>query len=216
MAVKSYRQILPRCVGGNAMTPQTNSGRRRQPRELVALFLPICFVLIALLLTVRLDGYGKRLVGVDAPWAEGSTNDATRGAAPWRSSHSAVLAMATIMGMDAFQTFLGSLRATGYSGHIILGITGDGGWGGGEDVVDYLTSQNVTIKPYVVGSPGSYSEYKISHARFFLYRDWIENCTSCTDGIMLTDFRDAYFQAGESHHIICVADNTVSKADDHN
>jgi hypothetical protein len=170
--------------------------------------------LISLLLTARLAEYGERLVGVDAPWAE--ANDATRGAAPWQSSHSAVLAMATNMGMDLFQIFVGSLRATGYSGHIILGITGDGGWGGGEDVVDYLTSQNVTMKPYVVGSPGSYSEYKTSHARFFHYRDWIENCTSCTDGIMLTDFRDAYFQAGESYHIICVADNTVSKADDHN
>jgi hypothetical protein len=164
---------------------------RRQPRELVALYLPLCFVLIALSLTARLTEYGKGLAGGDAP---PSTNDAAaRGPAPWRSSHSAVLAMATNMYQGEYQIFVGSLRATGYSGHIILGISDYAG----EDVVNYLSSQNVTIKPIVGGDPGSYSEYKVSHARFFLYRDWIENCTSCTDGIMLTDFRDAYFQAGE-------------------
>lgn len=42
---------------------------------------------------------------------------------------------------------------------------------------------------------GDYDKYKVSHARFFLFRDWLLNCTSCDDGAMLTDLRDAYFQA---------------------
>jgi hypothetical protein len=128
-------------------------------------------------------------VGGDAPRMM-----AAGGVKKWRSSNSAVLAMATNMGMIEFYTFVGSLRATGFSGNIILGISD---WAG-DDVVNYLKSQNVTMK----FQGEKYSEYKVSHARFFLYRDWIENCTACTDGIMLTDFRDAYFQAGESHHDI--------------
>jgi len=46
--------------------------------------------------------------------------------------------------------------------------------------------------------PREYPEYKLTWARFFYYRDWLrDDCGGCTDGIMLTDFRDAYFQAGE-------------------
>ena len=41
-----------------------------------------------------------------------------------------------------YQTFVGSLRATGYSGNIILGIASDAP----TSTVDYLASQNVTIK----------------------------------------------------------------------
>jgi hypothetical protein len=114
----------------------------------------------------------------------------------WRSSNSAVLAMATNMGMIEFYNFVGSLRATGFSGHIVLGISD----GAGDDVVAYMKSQNVTVKY----QGEKYGEYKVSHARFFLYRDWIEDCTGCTDGIMLTDFRDAYFQAGESYGLCCL------------
>ena len=140
---------------------------------------------------------------------------------PWRSSHSAVLALATNMRLDEYRTFVGSLRATGYSGRIVLGISEDAP----SDVVEYLTSQAVTVHRYVkadrctydgyVGNEGrpidmndppsghgwqcpkEYPDYKITHARFALYKDWIEGCPSCTDGIMLTDARDSFFQAGE-------------------
>ncbi len=40
---------------------------------------------------------------------------------------------------------MGSLRATGYPGHIILGISEDAP----SDVVDYLTSQGATVHRYV-------------------------------------------------------------------
>ena len=146
-----------------------------------------------LLLDGEMGGDAPRLVdAINSVWFPLAKESSTSGA-QWQSLHSAVLAMATNMGMVEYYNFVGSLRATGYSGHIILGIND----GAGDDELNYLRSQNVTIKT----QGDKYREYKVSHARFFLYRDWIENCTSCTDGIMLTDFRDAYFQAGESYHI---------------
>jgi len=44
--------------------------------------------------------------------------------------------------LSIYETFVGSLRATGYPGHIILGIANDAPKG----TIDYLNSQNVTIK----------------------------------------------------------------------
>ena len=43
----------------------------------------------------------------------------------------------------------------------------------------------------------AYPDYKISWARFPLYRDWLLSCPSCSDGIMLTDVRDVFFQSGK-------------------
>lgn len=140
----------------------------------------------------NVGGDAPRLVDVISSVLFPLAKESSTSGAQWRSSHSAVLAMATNMGMLEYYNFVGSLRATGYSGHIILGIND----GAGDNELNYLRSQNVTIKT----QGEKYRDYKVSHARFFLYRDWIENCTSCTDGIMLTDFRDAYFQAGESYH----------------
>ena len=140
---------------------------------------------------------------------------------PWDSSKSAVLAMATNMDLHQYQTFVGSLRATGYSGHIILGISPDAS----SEIIDYLETNKVTIRKYVKADrctydgyinnegkaldmnhppshhpwqcPVEYPDYKMTHGRFVLYRDWLIECTECSDGIMLTDARDAYFQAGE-------------------
>jgi hypothetical protein len=140
---------------------------------------------------------------------------------PWDSSKSAVLAMATNMHLGEYQAFVGSLRSTGYSGRIILGISPDAS----SEVVDYLEANMVTIRRYAKADrctydgytsnegkaldmnhppsrhpwqcPVEYPDYKMTHARFVLYRDWIAECPDCTDGIMLTDARDAYFQAGE-------------------
>jgi len=42
--------------------------------------------------------------------------------------------------------------------------------------------------------PKNYPDYKITWARFPLYKDWLNGCPSCTDGVILTDVRDAYFQ----------------------
>lgn len=137
----------------------------------------------------------------------------------WQSKNSAVLAMATNMHIGDYQRFVGSLRATGFSGTIILGISDDAS----DEIRTFLSSQQVVMKDYVLGKctysghignegktidmqnppshhpwkcPKDYPDYKQTHARFVLYKDWILNdCPQCTDGIMLTDARDAFYQA---------------------
>ena len=134
----------------------------------------------------------------------------------WDSSKSAVLGLATGYPLGVYETFVGSLRATGFAGHIILAIA----QGAPSDIVSYLSEQNVTIQ-YVetaekctyngtIGEKGvpidmqksdewhcpkDYPDYKITWARFLYYRDWLNACPSCTDGVILTDVRDAFFQS---------------------
>ena len=152
---------------------------------------------------------------------------------PWRSGNCAVLSMASASGLEDHERFVGSLRATGYSGRIILGISPDAPG----DVIRYLESQDVTYhrvhkaascarngtegaepmymtyddesgigtaRRIIIDADGTgwncpreHPDYKLTWARFFYYGDWLRDCGGCTDGIMLTDFRDAYFQAGE-------------------
>ena len=133
----------------------------------------------------------------------------------WDSSKSAVLGLASGYGREVYETFVGSLRATGFSGHIILAVSKDAG----ADVITYLSEQNVTTKFVeraekctfngTIGEKGvpidmhkstewkcpkEYPDYKITWARFLYYRDWLKDCPTCTDGVILTDVRDAFFQ----------------------
>ena len=136
----------------------------------------------------------------------------THVASNWDSSKSAVLGLASGYGLNVYQDFVGSLRATGYTGHIILGIAKNAP----SDVLNYLKEQNVTIEFVEIAEkctyngtigqegkpidmkdwscPSAYPDYKITWARFPLYKDWLEECLACTDGVILTDVRDAYFQ----------------------
>ncbi len=145
---------------------------------------------------------------------------------PWQSKNSAVLGLATgfdFEHLENYKTFVDSLRATRYSGHIILGISPDAP----SEILNYLKSQDVTIHfvedaekctfDGYIGNEGipidmkangwhcpkDYPDYKLMWARFFLYKDWLKACPACTDGIMLTDVRDAYFQAGKSMLVLC-------------
>lgn len=54
--------------------------------------------------------------------------------------------------------------------------------------------------------PASYPDYKMTWSRFPFYRDWLANCPSCTDGVMLTDVRDVFFQSGiwRLNHLNCL------------
>ncbi len=154
-------------------------------------------------------------------------NPPTSSKSRWESSKSAVLGLASGYPRSVYEGFVGSLRATGFSGHIILAIAKDAP----SDVVSYLSEQNVTMK-YVERAdkctydgaiddrgipidmsksgewkcPKEYPDYKITWARFLYYRDWLKDCPSCTDGVMLTDVRDAFFQkdpfvvSSISHH----------------
>jgi len=136
----------------------------------------------------------------------------SEGSIQWDSSKSAVLALASGYQIDTYKSFVGGLRATGYPGHIILGISEDST----SDVLQYLAEQNATTKVVTMAKnctydgavghngkvintrkwhcPAAYPDYKITWARFLLYKDWLNDCPECTDGVMLTDARDAFFQ----------------------
>uniref|UniRef100_A0A7S2XR59 Uncharacterized protein n=1 Tax=Attheya septentrionalis TaxID=420275 RepID=A0A7S2XR59_9STRA len=124
----------------------------------------------------------------------------------WDSSKSVLMGLASGYGKHTFEQFVGSLRATGFSGAIILGIASDAP----RDVLDYLAETNVTVKIVTLG-PCTYHDepskclvglpdYKLSWARFPLYKQWLLDCKECTDGIMMTDVQDAYFQADPFTH----------------
>lgn len=128
----------------------------------------------------------------------------------WNSAKSVVIGLASGYNLDVYKRFVGSLRATGFNGHIILGISSDPP----QDVTDYLQQQNVTTKPVDIGRctyynatmengkpllnqkcATSYPQYKIQWGRFPMAKDWLLDCEECTNGVMLTDTRDAYFQS---------------------
>lgn len=58
------------------------------------------------------------------------------------SSTGTVLSIAIGYRLPVHKIFVGSLRATGYKGHIVLGVSEDTG----QDVLDYLHAQGVTVK----------------------------------------------------------------------
>ncbi|KAL7462135.1 hypothetical protein ACHAXS_002528 [Conticribra weissflogii] len=128
--------------------------------------------------------------------------------ADWDTSKSAVLGLATGLSLGDYRNFVGSLRATGFPGHIILGVSKDAP----KHIVDYLTEQNVTLQFVEMaekctydgaighdGEPGKpidtshwhcpkdFPDFKITWARFPIYKQWLEQCPDCTDGIILTD-----------------------------
>jgi hypothetical protein len=123
-----------------------------------------------------------------------------------------VIGLAVGYPVSHFRQFIGSLRATGYPGHIIIGI----GENPPPGVVEYLTKRNVVVKTVKftkctftnyttnTGQLSSfnqkqkcavgYPDYKIQWGRFPLAADWLRDCKGCTEGVMLSDVRDAYFQ----------------------
>ena len=136
----------------------------------------------------------------------------------WDPAKCAVIGLAAgyghVYGMDMYKRFVGSLRATGYPGHIILGIAPNAP----QNVRKYLARHRVVTKEVSIGRctyynstcphctvegkrftrpkcAADYPDYKIQWGRFPLTADWLRECNGCTDGVMLTDTRDVYFQA---------------------
>lgn len=120
-----------------------------------------------------------------------------------------VIGMATRYALPVFKQFVGSLRKTGYEGHIILGVSPKEKTESNDDVIKdgvmkYLLSQNVTMKhieyvpcEYELGTEGCahpYPNIKNRWSRFPLAHDWLEECTSCTGPVLIMDIRDSYFQ----------------------
>jgi hypothetical protein len=129
----------------------------------------------------------------------------------WDPAKCVVIGLAVGYSLEVFETFVGSLRATGYPGHIILGIAVNTD----QQTRDYLAKHGVTVKEVPSAEQCSYNytsnpfqeppkcakdypDYKIQWGRFPLAADWLRECKDCTDGVMLTDTRDAYFQADPS------------------
>ncbi|CAB9518860.1 expressed unknown protein [Seminavis robusta] len=134
------------------------------------------------------------------------------------STHATVMGMAFNYGVSTFKSFVGSLRRTGYQGHIILAISDVPEPG----VEDYLRQQNVVMKKLkivdcqmdidglkekekqgeqldshqkeVMTCAHPHNDLKIRWGRFALMKDWLEECTTCTGSVLVADVRDTYFQ----------------------
>ena len=123
------------------------------------------------------------------------------------SDTASVIALASGYKVDTYRRFVGSLRKTGYKGHIILGVAPDID----KDSMDYLDSRNVQYHKlkwvnctYGANEKESifqhthcadpYPDVKIRWSRFPLARDWIKACKTCTGPILLMDARDSFFQ----------------------
>ena len=126
------------------------------------------------------------------------------------SINATVMAMATNYDLWTYKRFVGSLRYSGYKGHIIVALEPDPS----PKIVNYLLDKNVTVKilswincTYMTmdddkesdifknttcASP--YPDIKIRWSRFPLMRDWLNECTTCTGPILIADARDLIFQ----------------------
>jgi hypothetical protein len=124
------------------------------------------------------------------------------------SSTATVMGMAVGYKLYVFQEFVGSLRKSGYKGHIILGVEPDVP----KEVLKYFRYRNVTpkvmrwvnctyrddtrkndiFKETKCAHP--YPDIKIRWSRFPLQRDWLQECDSCTGPVLTMDVRDSVFQ----------------------
>lgn len=128
----------------------------------------------------------------------GGVDDMTLSRYP--DTNAAVIGMATNYKLRTFKCFVGSLRNSGYKGHIILGVSPQIS----PEVEQYLSSRNVIMKhieyvpcEHALGSEGCahpYPDIKLRWSRFPLARDWLEECHACMGPILVTDVRDAFFQ----------------------
>lgn len=115
-----------------------------------------------------------------------------------------VMGMATGYKIGDYKRYVGSLRRTGYRGHIILGLNPDTK----PAILEYLKSRQVTVKllQWVNCTYGSeslpadarcahpYPDIKTRWSRFPLQRDWLKSCDTCTGPVLITDVRDVIFQ----------------------
>jgi len=124
------------------------------------------------------------------------------------SSTATVMGVASGYDLDVYQRFVGSLRKTGYKGHIILGVAPDVS----KTVLKYFEYRQVTPKilkwincTYATNSKGGrifksttcadpYPDIKIRWSRFPLARDWLVECKTCTGPVLVMDVRDSIFQ----------------------
>jgi hypothetical protein len=126
------------------------------------------------------------------------------------SINATVMAIATNYELWTYKRFVGSLRYSGYKGHIIVALEPDPN----PKIVNYLLDKNVTVKilswtncTYMIMDDDNqtdifknttcaypYPDIKIRWSRFPLMRDWLMDCTTCTGPVLIADARDLVFQ----------------------
>jgi hypothetical protein len=124
------------------------------------------------------------------------------------SSTATVMGMATGLSLESYQSFVGTLRKSGFKGHIILGVAPDVP----NNILRYLAYRNVTVKKLIWVSctyesdekggaifkdttcAAPYPDIKIRWSRFPLARDWLQECETCTGPVLVMDVRDSFFQ----------------------
>ena len=136
-----------------------------------------------------------------AAFAASSSSSSSSTSALWPVERkNVVVGVAVNYGMDEFRRFVGSLRATGFSGTIVLGVSANIL----PECTRYLTRHHVEIRivkkgdltPAKQKGDGGHSDfYNIALPRWMLYQEWIdESIFSNTTRFLLTDTRDVYFQ----------------------
>ena len=118
------------------------------------------------------------------------------------SAHS-VISLALGYGLKMHKVFVGSLRCTGYSGAIILGVSSRPP--PNTESAAYLSRHAVRTHPVPLvpckhqGRPRrcaeAYPQLKLEWARFLLMRDWLQACVACTGWVLVADYRDVLFQS---------------------
>lgn len=101
-----------------------------------------------------------------------------------------VLGLAMNYAADQIAPFVLSLRASGYSGQIVLLIANLG-----EDTQRFLRSHSVELIPF---APERYAPYHVQNARWFVYLEYLLGrllSGSFPTSVFLTDVRDVVFQA---------------------
>jgi len=125
--------------------------------------------------------------------------------------HDVVMGLASYpQAMSTFRVLVGSLRKTGFDGHIILGVHPQIP----QDEQEYLKKMDVTFyavefadcdESLMAGTDqGNFVRAKCSKGieyltlekgRFEMKRQWLHACKECTGWVLAMDTRDAFFQA---------------------
>lgn len=122
------------------------------------------------------------------------------------------MAYATGYHLEVYQRYVGSLRNSGFKGKIILAVSDEMKDG----VEDYLMEKSVTFyRSHIVNCTHDlgkmtegegehqqeaktcvhpYPDLKARWSRFPLLRDYLVACSECTGPVLVSDFRDVFFQ----------------------
>jgi hypothetical protein len=136
------------------------------------------------------------------------------------SRHATVIGVTLGLQIESIHRFVGSLRKTGFSGNIILGVEEKQP----RKFLRFLeNANNVTVKtvryaanctfePFyktqedidkesddkmrrdLTSCAEPYPDVKLSNIKYPLGRDWLRDCKTCTGPVMLVNVREVYFQ----------------------